>query len=318
MKRKTKKQSIIFYDDIYTMPLWNIIQIQNSINNGHPRYHWMIVGSEENDFKVPNKYNKEDAKKAHDKILFQMPETDNELMKRWAVYLAEVRRIQIDIEWNKGVDLLKTMDIRDQKYKLKKINHNRTNQAFGTYLNEFERRHTEFEFTMFGVIQNMRDKWDEQYPKLNFPQVLKDKPELMFYIFEEYLDLLTDYEQQHGVIIDEVLKSEEFIKTFIKPQVLKFAKLRPIEKRLSRFFISINQPYKWKSIRGDFFGLGRVKCKPMSDNTMIDEVIVLRDIMNQPIDLRETTISELQRIRVQAKKKVKQSKERNEKPNASG
>jgi hypothetical protein len=305
-----------YFDDIYKMPIWNLIEIQRSINNGDAKYHYMIVGSEKDNFEIPKKYNKQEAKEAHDKILFQMPETDNKLLKRWAIYIGEVRRVQLDLEWNRHVDTLRRMGIKD--YNFKKINHNRTNQAFGSYLNEFERGHTEFEFTMYGIIKDMREEWEKHYPNLEFPKVLKDKPELMFFLFEEYLDLLTDYEQEHGGLVDQVLKSETFIKVFIKPQTMKFATLRGIEKRMSRFFISINDADKWKSIRGDFLGLGRVKCKPKSDNTMIDEVIILRDIMNQPIDIKRTTVGELQRIKVQAKEKVRQSKDKNEKPSASG
>jgi hypothetical protein len=299
-----KRQQTKYYNDLAFLPLWNLIQVQISINEGKADYKYMIVDSHE---KLPKKIDQKECKKAFTNIKYQMPLLDNNLYKKWALYLSELRRVQIKSEINKNLKLVGK--------RLKKIDMLNVNQAFSSYRLELEAKYKEFEFTIYSLEPKFKELWKEHYPRIELPRILTENNDMHFFLFEEYLDLLEDYKEASDLLGRAILTTEDFVKRFIKSKKIKFNKLTPIEKRLSKFFISIGQPKKWHLIRTDFFSIKRLKCIPKSDNTMIDEVIVLRKSMTQSIDLHKTTFAEYQRIKVQAKREYESMKRKN-KPNA--
>lgn len=295
------RKKIEYYKDLSSFPLWNLIQIQTSINEGRSDFRFMIIDSHIN---IPDKKDYDKCRDAYHNILYQMPSLDNNLLKKWKLYLAEVLRVQLKSEINKHLKLIGK--------RAKKIDMNRVNVSFGNYRSELEFKYKDFEFQVYSLNKNYKELWKKKYPEIQLPRILTENEDLHFFLFEEYLSLLEDYKEPEDLISRIVLITESFIENFIEVKTMKFEKILPIEKRLTKFFISINEPNKWKLIRTDLFGLNNMKYVPRSDNTMIDEVIVLRDSMNQGINLKETTFGEYQRIKVQSKAKNKaQSKKHN-------
>jgi hypothetical protein len=191
---------------------------------------------------------------------------DTKLQESWIKYVAELLKYKIMLERN---EFSKLLGKKKQKIVIANLN-----RSFDDYLEQLEAQYTEFEFDVYFLRPDYREKWDfnREIP----PDLIKNES-LEFFLAEEYIDLVKDFPLEDSLF----LLTPEFYKKNIDKRVEKFDNVTNINKRLYDFFKGIDQIEKWRLIRGDLFNLNKLDFVPKKENDMIKEIAILRKLNNQ-------------------------------------
>jgi len=310
------------YESINDIKVFNYDMIQQGMKKGFPDFRYMIVGSEYLTANTLPKVRKKDILKlseAYLNILYQLPEVDTELSKLWKLYELHFDLIRAKSEAN---------ELRQQLgRKMKKIDFNKLNVAFSSYRSKLEESYTDFELSVYFLKPDFIELWKEKYPDKLIPEILKERKEIEFFIFEEYFALLdkystpeyitTHYKSFEQIEALAIMRTENFVLNFIDVKTVKSKNLKNIERHLSGFFKERNEWAKWRIIRGDFFSYKRLKFLPKREgNTIIDDTIILNDVAGQNIDPKECTLYNYYKIKQYAQRKHDLHEKLNKKPNA--
>lgn len=279
-----------FYTDINKIPCHNWNEIQKSVKAGSPDLTWLI------EKKVPY-FNPslEQMYDAYKEILFQMPEMDLDLNTKWMEAMLNYQEYKLNVEKNEHLILLKK---KENKVELSKLN-----TTFYDYIDLIENTYENFQIDVFSLKDDFQELWKQIF-KIPVPKKLIENKKLNFFIFDEYFDLLEDFD----LTLRVVMSSEHFMKTFLNVKQMTFKTLKEIDKRLYNMFVQRDELHKWRSVRMSYFHINKLKAESKNQHTIFHEIIQLQDMANQAINLHEVKLGDLKYYREYIKEKIETQK----------
>jgi len=253
------------FTDLET-PCWNWNEIETSQLSGEIDLRFLIKDS---DYETPVK-NTDELFNAYLNILYQIPGLNTDLNAAWNNYLIERQRLQILQTQNSYAKIIAKEP--------KEININKSERAFIDYLDELDRNYDSYEFVVYGLNKDYKEKWDYDY---EIPKELKDNEKMNFFLFEEFIDMAKDWVFFRALILAGKLK--EFTEKFIYAEARKFNSVKKVYNILYNRFREMDQIDKLKIIRDDYFNLYKLKFEPKKRADILDQIIALREINNQEI-----------------------------------
>lgn len=270
-----------------------IVMPKNNSSNFAKRSHEKLISKIENS----KKYN-EILYKTYLDFLYEMPEVDLSLNKKYAILKLKLTEFNANIEVNEYRKLKGLSKLKNIEYPVSK--------SFTEYINELNASYTDFDFKFNSIIENYAEEWERIF-KTKIPKFLNDKFKdgFGFFLWEEFLFEIRTWEV--GLMM--IASTQRFQEIFIKQEIIQVTDLLEVNKRLEDDFKEHDQYNKWFAIRFDFFDMKKMIFRAEKQQTILSEVIGLSKILEQNIDIDNITIGQLHNnYRKQADKIVEANK----------
>lgn len=283
------------YKDIYDIPIYNWNKIQESFIKEKPDFTYLIKSG---------RARKKDFEKLHNQyyeLLYQLPAVDVSLNKSWLLYNLEMEKYQTLLIKNQYRELQGLKPIKIQKYP--------ANKAFREYFEILQESYEDFEFEICFLNPN----FEKIYKTLTGKDIPKDfNLELEFFLIEEFIEYLKSFDLE---FFTAVLTGYD---TFIHSEKRKFSEhtygIDKINERLESLFRQTNEYNKWFIVRHHYFSLNKMNFRAKSEQTILNDVIKLNQLLAQEIDIKTITVGQLyNNYKEEADRKIEQSK-----PKAAG
>lgn len=289
------------------IPLWNWYKIQESYKNGSPDLKYLVKGI---DYENPPKIT-DDLASAYLKIVYELPSVNIDLVSVWTSYLIEEKNYQVDNEvslWQKLTG--------GKKSKIVKIDPYKYDRAFTDYMDALDEVNDSYMFNVFFLKKDFQDLWDYKEP---IPKILiKESDDIEFFLADQYIGTIIEWLKSGDINLNQsfLMLSPEFYLKFIDVREQSFESVRIVYNILFKNFT--DDLDKLRIIRGDYFHLNKMDFTQKSEDDILDQVIALREINNQTIDLHNTSLNEYYKQIKRAEKKEAERKKETKKPNSSG